>query len=206
MSQLQKQLEFIIEIDRLKSVLRRTGLMDGSRRENSAEHSWHLSMMALVLHGHANDEVDLLRVMKMLLVHDLVEIDADDTFCYDEAGMATKDEKEAQAAERLFGMVPGEQCKQLMALWHEFEARTTPESKFANALDRLQPAIANYLNDGGTWREYGITLDQVMERLGPIADGSEALWEYAKGLIDAGVRRGDIRASEKGLDGADGPG
>lgn len=189
---LHQQLQFIIETDKLKSILRRTGLMDGSRRENSAEHSWHLALMALVLAEHANESIDMVRVVKMLLVHDVVEIDADDTFCYDTAGMADKEARELRAAERLFGQLPDPQGADLMALWQEFEARQTPESRFANALDRMQPAIANYRTGGGTWREYGVTQEQVMERLSPIAEGSQTLWTYVQKLIEEAVERGDI--------------
>lgn len=166
--------------------------MDGSRRENTAEHSWHLGLMAMILAEHANEPVDPLRVMKMVLIHDVVEIDADDTFCYDPEGMATKEEKEQKAAERLFALIPDPEGSELKALWEEFEARETPEAKFAAALDRVQPVLANYLTGGGTWREYSVTYDQVMERLRPIAEGSEALWEYVQGLIDEAVGRGDI--------------
>lgn len=166
--------------------------MDGSRRENVAEHSWHLALMAVILAEHANAPVDLLRVLKMLLIHDVVEIDADDTFCYDSEGLATKEEREQKAAERLFGMIPDPEGTELRALWEEFEARETPEAKFAAALDRVQPVLANYLTGGGTWRESGVTYDQVMERLGPVADGSQALWEYVQQLIAEAVERGDI--------------
>lgn len=191
-NQLQEQIQFIVEADKLKRVSRRNKLVDGSRRENSAEHSWHLGLMAMILAEHANEPINLHRVIQMLLVHDVVEIDADDTFCYDTEGMATKEEKEQKAAQRLFRMIPGPKGEEMKGLWEEFEARETPEAKFAAALDRLQPVLANYLTGGGTWREYRVTYEQVMERLRPIADGSQSLWEYAQGLIAEAVERGDI--------------
>ena len=189
---LERQIRFIAEADRLKQVLRRSRLVDGSRRENTAARSWRLTLMAVVLAEHASAPVDLLRVLKMLIVHDVVEIDADDTFCYDPQGMASKEENERRAAERRFGVIPEPGGSELKALWEEFEARQTPEARFAAALDRVQPVLANYLTDGGTWREYGVTYDQVMQRLRPIADGSEVLWDYVQGLIEEAVRRGDI--------------
>lgn len=192
---LKEQMQFVLEIDKLKSVLRRTGLIDGSRRENSAEHSWHLAMMAVTLAEHANEAVDVLHVVKMLLIHDIVEIDADDTFCYDVEGMADKEEREQAAAERIFGLLPEDQARELRRLWDEFEAMETPESRFANALDRLQPVLSNYHCGGGTWREYGVTEDQVWERLRPIAAGSRALWEYVSDLVKEAVRTGAISRS-----------
>ncbi len=149
---LAQQMAFIIEIDRLKTVLRRTLIADGSRHENSAEHSWHLALAAMVLAEHSDEPVALLRVLQMLLVHDIVEIDAGDTFYYDDAGRQDKAEREQRAADHLFGLLPDDQAAELHALWTEFEARQTAEARFANALDRLMPLIHNTLNDGHTWR------------------------------------------------------
>ena len=185
-----RQITFILEIDRLKSILRRSYLADGTRRENSAEHSWHLAMMALVLAEHANTPVDPLRVVKMLLVHDIVEIDADDTYCYDEAGARDKTEREQRAANRLFGLLPADQEQELRALWDEFEGRQTEEAKFAAALDRLMPLLHNYHTQGRSWQENGIVRRQVLERNAHIADGSEDLWQFAQSFIEDAVAKG----------------
>src|SRR5947208_2735639 len=175
-SRLTQQLQFVVEIDKLKQILRQTSLIDGSRRENSAEHSWHLALMALLLAEYAGDVVDLLRVVKMVLIHDLVEIDAGDTFCYDAQANLSKDEREQAAAARIFGMLPGDQRREVQTLWEEFEAGATPVARFANALDRLQPLLHNYHTEGGTWRRYGITRDAVLRRMAPIQSGAPALW------------------------------
>ena len=184
MDRLRRQIEFVMEIDKLKKVMRQTYLMDQSRKENDAEHSWHLAAMAMLLAEYAADgETDISRVMKMVLVHDLVEIDAGDTFCYDEEGARTKPAREQAAADRIFNMLPDDQATELRALWDEFEARRTPEARFAAALDRLQPLLHNYATDGKAWREHGITIDQVLARNKHIAEGSQALWQYAVHMI-----------------------
>jgi putative hydrolase of HD superfamily len=188
---LASQLAFIREIDRLKNVLRQSLVTDRSRRENAAEHSWHLAMMATVLREHACESgLDADRVIRMLLVHDIVEIDAGDTFAYDEAGHADKAEREKRAARRLFSLLPDDQRAELEALWSEFEERKTPEAKFANALDRLQPMIHNYLTEGHTWKKHGVTARKVRERNAVIAEGSPALWRFAERLIDSAVKKG----------------
>jgi len=189
---LRRQIEFIVEIDKLKSVLRQTALVDGSRRENSAEHSWHIALMAVVLAEHANAEVDLLHTLKMLLIHDTVEIDAGDTFAYDEVGALDKEEREDRAARRLFGLLPDDQRAEFYALWLEFEARKTPESRLANAMDRMMPVLHNYYNHGGTWRrqDIEITRERVEKRVHPIDDGSHELWTFIEGLLDDAVERG----------------
>jgi putative hydrolase of HD superfamily len=191
-SRLTQQLQFVVEIDKLKQILRQTSLIDGSRRENSAEHSWHLALMALLLAEYAGDVVDLLRVVKMVLIHDLVEIDAGDTFCYDAQANLSKDEREQAAAARIFGMLPGDQGREVQALWEEFEAGATPVARFANALDRLQPLLHNYHTEGGTWRRYGITRDAVLRRMAPIQSGAPALWPYVLDVIDASCAAGYI--------------
>jgi putative hydrolase of HD superfamily len=189
-SDFQKQMEFLIEIDKLKSIQRKTKLIHEDRLENDAEHSWHLAMMALVLQGHANKEINLFKVIKMLLVHDLVEIDAGDTFAYDEQGHTDKAEREQKAAERIFGLLPEEQAKELMELWVEFEERATPEAAFASSLDRLQPIIHNYHNDGASWRQYGITSGQVLKRNAGINEGSTKLWSYTQDIVQQAVDKG----------------
>lgn len=192
-SRLARQVEFIVEIDKLKQVVRRTWLMDQSRQENDAEHSWHLAVMAILLLEHAQQpELDLLRVLKMLLIHDLVEIDAGDTFAYDDAGAADKTERESAAADRLFGLLPDDQADQWRALWSEFEARETPEAKYAAALDRFQPMLHNYRTQGKAWREHGITADQVIVRNRHLAEGAPTLWAYAERFVADAVAKGDL--------------
>lgn len=190
---LHRQLDFIIEIDKLKGILRRTHPMGAARYENSAEHSWQLALMALTLAEHANETVDVVHVMRMLLIHDIVEIDAGDTFCYDEDGHLDKAERETRAATRIFGLLPVDQGAELRALWDEFEERRTPEAQFANALDRLMPVLHNIYNGGGSWTENDIERSQVMARCRPICDGSEALWRVAESIIDLGVEKGYLR-------------
>ena len=187
---LDRQIAFILEIDKLKSVLRRSYLLNEARRENSAEHSWHLSVMALMLAEHANAELDQLRVLRMLLVHDIVEIDSGDTYIYDQAGNDTKAAREQEAASRIFGLLPSNQSAEVQALWQEFEARDTPEAKFAAALDRLMPLLHNYYTEGRSWREHNISKEQVLRLNRHIAAGSQSLWEYAKALIDDAAAQG----------------
>lgn len=179
--QIAQQLAFLVELDRLKSIMRQSPLIDRSRKENSAEHSWHLSMFALVLSAHARDEVDTLHVVKLLLVHDVVEIDAGDHPLHSTSAPDTLiAEAEQRAAERIFGLLPAAQGRDMLALWREFEAAQTPEAIFAKALDRLQPLLINTLSNGGTWTENGVTQQQVMERYGPVIErGSPALWATA---------------------------
>ncbi len=187
---LRKQLEFIREIDKAKTVLRRSVLLDRSRRENDAEHSWHLAVMAILLVEYANEPVDLLKVVKMLLIHDLVEIDAGDTYAYDAKGHEDKYEREQRAADRIFGLLPQEQGEELRRLWEEFEERRTPEARFAAAMDRLQPVMLNYLTEGVVWRQHGVKSEQVIARNRHIAEGSEVLWEAAAEYIQDAVRKG----------------
>lgn len=190
-NRLRRQIEFLLEIDKLKGIVRQTLLTDGSRRENSAEHSWHLAVMAMVLSGYAKEEkIDLLRVLKMVLAHDLVEIDAGDTYCYDEDGNIDKLEREKKAAERIFGLLPEEQAAEFRELWDEFEARETAEAKFAAALDRLQPLLNNYRTYGQMWQKHGIGSGQVIARNEHIDEGAPALWEYAAELIRDAVAKG----------------
>ncbi len=190
MERLHKQIQFILEIDRLKTVIRQTLLTDRSRQENSAEHSWHLAIMALLLSEYANQPVDLPRVVKMVLIHDLVEIDAGDTFIYDDKGHQDKAEREQRAAERLFGLLPDDQAGELKSLWEEFEERQTPDARFASALDRLHPMLHNVQTEGASWRKHGITSDLVLARNRTMAEGSTELWEYAQAMIEEAVRKG----------------
>lgn len=189
---LERQIRFILEIDSLKGVLRQSYLAGVDRRENSAEHSWHVSVMAVVLAEHANEAVDVARVVRMLLLHDVVEIDAGDTYVYDATSAAGKAVREARAADRLFGILPADQGQELRALWEEFEAGTSPEARFAAALDRLMPVLHNWATGGRSWREHGITAERVIERNAAIAAGSEALWARALACIREAVARGDL--------------
>ncbi len=187
----KKQIEFILEVDKLKHILRQTLLMDRSRRENSAEHSWHIALLVFVLAEYSKEsDVDLLHVMKMLLIHDLVEIDAGDTYCYDDKGRQDQARRETIAADRIFGLLPDDQVAGFRALWDEFERRETPESKFANALDRVQPFLHNYFTDGQTWQENNINSRQVHERMRPVKDGAPDLWDYVNALIGDAVKKG----------------
>ena len=187
---LARQLDFLIEIDRLKTVLRRTDISDGSRLENSAEHSWHIAVMALLLGEYAGEGIDVPRVLEMLLVHDIVEVDAGDTFCYDVAANCDREERERAAAERLFGLLPPDQGDRLRARWDEFEARETREARFAAALDRLEPVLLNYVTAGGSWRRHAVEEEQVRKRNRPIGDGAAELWELASRLIGDAAERG----------------
>lgn len=186
-----RQIEFIAECDKLKEVFRQTINTQSRRAENDAEHSWHLCLCVIVLAEHANTpDLDVLRVLKMLIVHDLVEIDAGDTFAYDVAAMANQHEREAVAAGRIFGLLPPDQARDFRALWDEFEEKRTTESKFATAVDRFQPMLLNCRSQGAAWNRHGITHDRVVARNQHIADGSAELWRYAErmlqDIVDAG--------------------
>ena len=192
---LQQQLAFLVEIDRLKEVLRRTSLTSRSRLENSAEHSWHVAIMALVLAEHAPDGTDVPRAIQMLLVHDVVEVDAGDTFCYDPAAHHDKSAREKSAANRLFGLLPPDLERTVRALWEEFETGVTPEARFANALDRLAGLLQNWSGgDGGSWRANGVTRSAVLDRMEPIREGAATLWPLITEVIDAATAAGFIVA------------
>lgn len=191
MDHLDSQIRFLLEADRLKTVTRQNLLADRSRRENSAEHSWHLALMALVLADHAAPEIDPLRVVTMVVLHDLVEVDAGDLFVYaDEAARQRQEAAEKAAADRIFGLLPPAQAQALRALWDEFEERLTPDARFARALDRLQPMLLNMAAGGGTWLAHGITADQVLEKVALIEDGSASLGRYSRDMIARAVERG----------------
>jgi len=186
---LAQQIQFLVETEKLKAILRRNSPVNAQRRENSAEHSWSLALMAIVLAEHASQQLNLLHVLKMLLVHDIVEIDADDTDCFDAAGNTTKADREKRAAERIFNLLPAAQATELQELWREFESRITPEAVFANALDRLMPLLQIFHNNGNTWRELDVTSQQAISRFQPIGDGSVALWNYARSLLAEAERQ-----------------
>ncbi len=190
--ELAERLRFILEIDKLKSVLRQTMLADDSRRENSAEHSWHLAMTAMALAPFADEPVDLERVVKILLVHDIVEIDAGDVFIYDAEARAAVAQAELEAADRIFGMLPDPPGSDLRSAWDEYEARETPEAKFAYSCDRLQPLMLNLSIGGGSWNRHGITADQVKKINGGIALGMTKVWQAAEAMLDAAVADGAL--------------
>ncbi len=194
---LERQLRFLLEADSLKHVERRSWLVGEKRRENSAEHSWHVALLALVLAEHADEPVDASKVAAMMLVHDLVEIDAGDTFRYDEAGNRDREERERRAADRIFGLLPEDQGGALRALWEEYEAGESAEARFAAAVDRLMPLLQGCATQGRTWREHGITRDRVLERNRPIGAASKALWAAARARIDEAVARGWLEEGER---------
>lgn len=180
----EKQMRFIFEIDKIKSIIRKTKLFDGSKYENDAEHSWHLAMMAIILSEYANDKIDVSKVIKMVLVHDIVEIDAGDTIVYDII-QEEKQIEEMKCAKRIYGMLPDDQRDELISIWQEFEERKTPEAKFAAAIDRAEPIIQNYFNQGLTWVEHNIPKSRVIEvNKTKIIEGSETFWNYIKSLLD----------------------
>lgn len=190
---LEQQLSFLLELDKLKRVERQTLITDGSRRENTAEHSWHLAVFAMVLSEWSDAAIDPGRALLLCLVHDIVEIDAGDTFAYDTVGYESKTERERAAADRLFGMLPPDQAARFRALWDEFEAGETPEARFANAVDRLQPVMLNHATAADSpWKRHGVKLDQVIERNCVIAEGSKALWDAAQRRLDDVVEAGHL--------------
>jgi len=190
-NRLLKQITFIKEIDRLKHVMRRSILLSGERRENTAEHCWHVGVMAMLLCEYSNEPVDAVKVMKMLIIHDIIEIESGDTYVYDTAGLADQEERESLAADKLFGMLPDDQNEEFRVLWDEFEAKSTAESKFAKAIDRLMPLLHNVGTDGLVWLENDVHVSQVMNLMeSSIAGGSKELWQLAKGLIEDSVNKG----------------
>jgi putative hydrolase of HD superfamily len=191
-NRLMKDIEFIAEIDKMKSILRQTTLMDKSKRENDAEHSWHISVMAMVLSEYANEEVDTYKVIKMLLIHDLVEIYAGDTFCYDKVGNEDKKERELKAAEKIFGMLGEEKGKEFRELWDEFEEMKTKEALFAASMDRLQPMLSNYYSGGGTWEKFNVQKKDIYKRISPVKESSEELWKFVEYMIEDAFEKGYI--------------
>lgn len=192
MTRLKKQIEFILEIDKLKSVFRQTYLADGSRKENDTEHSWHMAIMCVLLKEYANEDIDITKTMIMLLIHDIVEIDAGDTYAYDSQANNDKEQRELDAAERIFKLLPEDQGIYFRQLWDEFEEGITEEAKFAASLDRIQPLLLNDASGGISWLEHGVSKSQVLKRNVVTPKGSEELWNYAKKLIDKNVEEGKI--------------
>ena len=192
MERLEKQMEFILEVDKVKKIVRQTYLSDASRKENDAEHSWHLALMAVLLKEYSNEEVDLAKVIPMVLIHDLVEIDAGDTYAYDEAGAKTKRERETKAADRIFGLLPSNQGTWLRELCEEFEAYETAEAKFAHVLDNAQPLLLNDASNGRSWAEHGVHKSQIYKRNEHTSEGSREIWEYMKKLVDKHIQLGYV--------------
>ncbi|EOR94913.1 metal dependent phosphohydrolase [Arcticibacter svalbardensis MN12-7] len=190
MNNLLSQVNFIKEIDKLKYIQRKTKLFNSDRCENDAEHSWHLAMMTIVLAEHANKPINVLKVLKMVLIHDIVEIDAGDTFLYDTTKSHTNTEQEFLAAQRIFGLLPAEQAEEFIAIWLEFEDGITEEAKFARSMDRFEPLLQNTSNDGGTWKEYNVKYQQVYDKKVVIKNGSESIWKFAENLLEESVEKG----------------
>lgn len=193
---LLKQIAFIKEIDKLKYIQRRTKLFNSDRCENDAEHSWHLAMMAIVLAEHSDKEIDVLKVVKMVLIHDIVEIDAGDTFIYDSQKNHTNTDEELRAAKRIFGLLPTSQAEEFIVIWEEFEEGKTDEAKFAKAMDRFEPLLQNTSNNGGTWTEFDVPYQKVYDKKRIIKDGSTTIWNYAENLINESVEKGVLRKED----------
>lgn len=195
MTRFRNQMTFLVEIDRMKTILRRNLIADGSKRENDAEHSWHFAMMAMVLEEYAAEKkhINFDRVLRMALVHDLVEVYAGDTFCYDQEGNQSKAQREQEAADRLFGILPQEQGMEYRKLWEEFDAMDTPDSRYAAAIDRLQPFVLNYLTNGHTWKLGNVESSQVYQRIGPVKEALPELWEPIVKMIQDSIEKGLIR-------------
>ena len=191
---LKKQLDFILEIDKEKNILRQTHLSGHGRRENDSEHAWHMAIMAYLLRDYSNEPVDIAKVMLMCLIHDIVEIDAGDTYAYDEDGKKTQRQRELTAADRIFGLLPSDQAEYMRGLWDEFEERKTPEAKFARTLDNIQPVMLNNASGGRSWEEKCVHLNQILKRNENTKDGSETLWDYAyNNFIKPNVENGKIK-------------
>ena len=189
----QKQIDFILEADKEKNIFRQTHLSGHVRRENDAEHAWHMAIMIYLLKEYANEKIDIAKAMMMALIHDIVEIDAGDTYAYDTVGLETQKDREEKAAERIFGMLPEDQKAELKSLFEEFEAYETPEAKFARAMDNFQPLLLNDSNDGGDWKEHGVCRSQIMGRHKKTRLGSEEIGQYSEELIMENVKQGNIR-------------
>lgn len=193
MTRLEQQIQFLLEIDKVKQIFRQTYLADGSRKENDAEHSWHIALMAVLLREYADESVDVMKVMQMVLIHDLVEIDAGDTYAYDSEGARTKREREEKAAERIFGLLPDDQRRVFGELWEEFELCGSADAKYAHLLDNFQPMLLNDAFGGTSWREHGVKKSQIYKRNEKIPEISEEIWAYMQKLVEKNVREGNIR-------------
>ncbi len=193
MTRLEKQLQFIVEIDKVKNIFRQTYLSDGERKENDAEHSWHIALMAILLQEYANEKVDVMRVIPMLLIHDLVEIDAGDTYAYDAVAKETQHEREEAAADRIFGLLPEEQGHYFYELWKEFESYESADAKYAHMLDNLQPLLLNDASEGKSWVEHGVHKSQIYKRNEKMPEISEPIWNEMKKIIEKHVLNGNVK-------------
>ena len=193
MTRLEQQVKFLVEIDKVKNIFRQTYLADSSRKENDAEHSWHLAIAAFLLKEHMKEEVDLLKVIIMVLIHDLVEIDAGDTYAYDDTGAATKREREEKGADRIFGMLPEDQGRYFRELWEEFEEYESADAKFAHLLDNFQPLLLNDASGGRSWEEHGVRKSQIYKRNVKIEETSEDVWNYMKSLVEKHIELGHVK-------------
>ena len=190
---LKKQMDFLLEVDKLKFINRQTYLSNGERKENDAEHSWHLALMAVLLQEYSNENIDITKVITMVLIHDLVEIDAGDTYAYDAAGNQSKREREVRAADRIFNILPEDQAEKFRALWEEFEAYQTPEAKFAHVCDNMQPFMLNHATGGRSWQEHGVKKSQVLNRNRYLEDGSKTMKQYFDEIIEEHVKEGNLK-------------
>ncbi len=190
---LKKQIEFITEIDKLKNIYRQTYVLGEDRKENDSEHSWHIAILAFLLAEYSNEPIDILKTIKLVLIHDIVEIDAGDTYYYDDDGYKTKEIREEKASQRIFGLLPDDQRSEMYELWREFEDRKTPESKFANVIDHVQPIILNYSKQGIAWKEHNISKNQVLERNSYMKDGSEDLWNCINEIVNDANKKGWLK-------------
>jgi putative hydrolase of HD superfamily len=192
LTRLEQQMNFILEVDKLKNIIRQNYLTDGSRKEDDADHSWHLALMCAILKEHSNEKFDVLKTITMVLIHDIVEIDAGDTYAYDAAANVSKRDRELAAADRIFNLLPADQAKEMRSLWDEFEEGETSEAKFASTLDKLQPLLLNAKSGGKSWKEHNVSLSQVLKRNETTHEGSEVLWEYEYNLIRKNVENGNL--------------
>lgn len=190
---LKKQMDFLLEADKLKFITRQTYLSDGKRKENDGEHSWHLALMAVLLSEYSNEKIHLVKVITMVLIHDMVEIDAGDTYAYDAVGNQSKREREVKAADRIFNILPQDQAEKFRQLWEEFEAYETPEAKFAHVCDNVQPLMLNDATDGLAWREHDVKKSQVLQRNRRTGEGSQVLMEYINRILDKNVESGNLK-------------
>ena len=193
MTRLEQQIQFIVEIDKVKNIFRQTYLSDAGRKENDAEHSWHIALMAYLLQEYAEEPVDVTKVMIMVLIHDLVEIDAGDTYAYDDAGAVTKRAREEKAADRIFGLLPSDQGNYFRELWEEIEAYETPEAKYAHLLDNFQPLLLNDASGGKSWTEHSVKKSQIYKRNEKIEETSSVIWDCMKGIIDQHIEQGHVK-------------
>lgn len=188
-----KDMDFIVELDKMKTILRQTYIIDDERKEDDAQHSWHISLMAMVLSEYSNQEIDLFKTIKMLLIHDLVELHVGDTFCYDKEANLNKRKREEEAIEKIAGSLSGDKGGEIKKLWYEFEDMETVDSKFAAAMDRLQPMLSNYNNNGGTWKKFNISKKDIYKRIGPVREISDPLWKYVEVMLEDAYEKGYIR-------------